>query len=505
MTTNTAKGKKRIELGDWQTPPDLAEKTCRLLLDAGVSPASIIEPTCGKGNFLFAAMEIFPSAKQCFGLDISGEYLPEVLRKIEPFKKHLAATITQGDFFSFDWQKQIESMPDPVLVIGNPPWVTNSGIGSLEGKNLPKKSNFQNMKGLDAVTGKSNFDISEWMIINMLQHLKTRQACLAMLCKTAVARKILLYSWKNGIPLEQCSIYKIDSRQHFNVAVDACFFVVRLGQKKPILNCRIYEELTPNSPCRLAALGSNRIISDMVLYEKWKHLITNQGEPFKWRSGIKHDCVKVMELKKAGNYFLNGLGEQVELEDDYLFPMLKSSDLANGEIETINRYMLVPQRFIGEQTNIIKQNTPKTWGYLQKHVDLLDKRTSIIYQNNPQFSIFGVGDYAFADFKIAISGFYKNIRFRLISPYNGKPVVLDDTCYFLSCCSEQQAVVLYEILSSETAREFFSAYIWWDSKRPITLELLNMLSITKLADVCGKNTLLESLCENTSQHQLTMF
>ncbi len=502
---NIPKSKKKIELGDWQTPQDLAEKACRTLLEAGVNPVSIIEPTCGKGSFVLAALETFPSVKHCFGLDISNEHLTETIKKIQPFKNRITSAIIRGDFFSFTWEKQIESMPDPVLVIGNPPWVTNSGIGSIGGKNLPKKSNFQNMKGLDAVTGKSNFDISEWMIISMLDQLKKRQACLAMLCKTAVARKVLLGGWKNEMPFEWCSIYRINSQHHFDVAVDACLFVVKLGQRNSALQCKIYGDLNHDSFEHLAAFEKNRLIPDVVLYEKRKHLAADKNEPFKWRSGIKHDCAKVMELRKENNHFINGFGENIDLEDEYVFPMLKSSDLANGEIETINRYMLVPQHFIGQQTSIIKHNTPKTWEYLLKHSDLLDKRTSVIYQNNPQFSIFGVGDYTFTDWKIAISGFYKNIRFRLIGPYESKPVVFDDTCYFLSCRTKEDAAVMYEILSSQAAMEFFSAYIWWDSKRPITLELLNMLSLIKLADFCGKHALIENIYENTKSNQLIMF
>jgi len=243
------------------------------------------------------------------------------------------------------------------------------------------------------------------------------------------------------------------------------------------------------------------LVSDLMLFEKWKHLKADKNEPFKWRSGIKHDCAKVMELKKEDNYFANGFNERVELEDDYLFPMLKSSDLANGEIKTINRYMLVTQHFIGEQTNIIRNTSPKTWGYLQKYAELFDKRTSIIYRNNPPFSVFGVDDYSFAEWKIAISGFYKKIRFRLIGPYENKPVVFDDTCYFLSAKSREQAQIFYELLSSQEAFEFLSSYIWWDTKRPITLEILNLLSIIKLGQFLGKSEMIE----NNQSAQLVMF
>jgi hypothetical protein len=163
---------------------------------------------------------------------------------------------------------------------------------------------------------------------------------------------------------------------------------------------------------------------------------------------------------------------------------------------------------VGEPTDRIESYAPKTWQYIQQNEKLFDKRISVIYKNNPKFSIFGVGDYTFADWKIAISGFYKNIRFRLIGPYEGKPVVFDDTCYFLSCKSEEQAKAIYDLLSTDAVKEFYSAFIWWDAKRPITLEILNMLSINKLADFFGKDDNYTSF-ENSKlcirQEQLTMF
>ena len=48
------------------------------------------------------------------------------------------------------------------------------------------------------MTGKSNFDISEWMLIRLLEALQGRRATIAMLCKTATARKVLRHAWLNG-------------------------------------------------------------------------------------------------------------------------------------------------------------------------------------------------------------------------------------------------------------------------------------------------------------------
>ena len=53
------KSKHKAEYGDFQTPLELARDACRLLANRGLKPASIVEPTCGKGSFLAAAAECF--------------------------------------------------------------------------------------------------------------------------------------------------------------------------------------------------------------------------------------------------------------------------------------------------------------------------------------------------------------------------------------------------------------------------------------------------------------
>ncbi|MYF19183.1 MAG: hypothetical protein F4218_00695 [Synechococcus sp. SB0677_bin_5] len=60
---------------------------------------------------------------------------------------------------------------------------------------------------------------------------------------------------------------------------------------------------------------------------------------------------------------VNGLGKVVEVEDAYLFPMLKSSDVAK-EQRCANRMMIVPQQGIAEDTSHIQRDAPRTWGLL---------------------------------------------------------------------------------------------------------------------------------------------
>src|SRR5439155_11271931 len=120
-----------------------------------------------------------------------------------------------------DWDVELASISGSLLILGNPPWVTNSTVASLNGSNLPVKENFQGFRGIEARTGKSNFDISEWMLIRLVRALRGRPATIAMLCKSGTARKLLRYAWQNDGRIAEASIYRIDAKKHFSAAVDA--------------------------------------------------------------------------------------------------------------------------------------------------------------------------------------------------------------------------------------------------------------------------------------------
>jgi len=172
--------------------------------------------------------------------------------------------------------------------------------------------------------------------------------------------------------------------------------------------------------------------------------------------------------------------------------------------------MLVTQRTVGESTAPIRYKAPKTWAYLNDHGELFAKRKSSIYKNRPRFSIFGVGEYSFAPWKVAISGLYKQLRFVIVGPHAGKPVVFDDTCYFIPCQSEKESQYLAGLLNSEAARQFFQSFIFWDAKRPITIDILRRLDLVALAKELGvedtaRNLLSTKADTNPFPRQLALF
>lgn len=476
------KSREVAEFGDFQTPPELAQQICALLWRQGIRPTSLLEPTCGIGNFLFAALDHFPSATQAVGLELSPAHTQRLKLALEGHPDQDKVKIIEGNFFDAHWPSLLRDLPE-LLVIGNPPWVTNAQLSILESTNLPRKSNFLNLRGMDARTGKSNFDISEWMIIQLLSNLAGRNATLAMLCKTTTARKILSYAWKQRWNLSAADLYRIDTPTHFQASVDAGLLICHLGSGEIGQHCSVYSSLTGSEPVQEWAYADGTMIADVVRYERWKHLQGREG--MRWRSGIKHDCAGVMELVQDGQLFCNGLGELVDIEPTYLYPMMKATQVANGVAGKSQRYMLIPQRTLGEDTSQLAYTAPKTWQYLCHHSALLEARASSIYRKQPRFAIFGVGDYAFSPWKVAISALHKKLRFSVVGSVEGQPIVLDDTSNFLACQSYEEAERIASLLNSPTAQDFFQAFIFWDAKRPITIDLLQRLNLAALAEESG--------------------
>jgi hypothetical protein len=428
---------------------------------------------------LFAALRGFPDCRQALGVDIDGAHLRAARLGVRKLGASARVRLRRADIFAIDLERQVLALPAPILILGNPPWVTSARLSVLGSSNLPARSNFQQHSGLDAVTGKSNFDISEWILMRLLESLSRTQGVLAMLCKTKVARRVLSYCVDRCLPIQHAAMYAISASLHFGAAVEACLFVCERGLVRAEIPCDVYDTLQALRPTRRFVFLRGLAIADGAAFRRSRHLLG--PSPLRWRSGIKHDCAAVMELQRDARGWTNGSGEAVIVERAHVFPMLKGAALARGDVGSDRRWMLVPQRRTGQDPARIASTAPRTWKYLLDHQPALQRRASAVYRRRPAFSVFGVGDYAFADWKVALAAMHKKLAFHVVGPVCGRPVVFDDTCYFIACRSELQARVVHALLQLDLTSDFLSSMIFWGDKRPVTLELLERLDLGKLA------------------------
>lgn len=470
---STLSGDKK-EFGDYQTPTYFCDEVCSYLEAQGMANniEAIIEPTCGLGNFILSAANTFQVP--AFGIDINGGYVKRAQKQLP------SATFLQGSIFDISITDVCKYKN--VLIIGNPPWATNSDLDL----NLPQKTNFKELKGIEALTGASNFDICEYVILQMLNAYQGTDSVICMLCKTSVARNVIMEIDRNSISCNHVEMLNFNSRKIFGISAAACILIIQLSS----------DHNSSNITSQVKDFDSLKVLDTLVVNNHHLTSSSTNIQDFEgtcqmtWRSGVKHDCGKVMELELVDDNYVNKYREVVAVEDNLVFPLVKSSLFKSPIIREYKKYVIVTQQKAKQDTSYIEQKYPHLWSYLSSHKDDFRKRKSVIYKKNDLFSMFGIGDYSFAPYKVGVSGFYKKPLFSLLTA--DKPVMTDDTSYFLSFDNYDDAYTMMLLLNSQPVQEYLTSIAFLDSKRPYTVKVLSRLDLTKCLSSITIDDLIET-------------
>ena len=187
-----------------------------------------------------------------------------------------------------------------------------------------------------------------------------------------------------------------------------------------------------------------------------------------------------MELTLRNGVLQNGQKEAVHIEDDIVFPLIKSSMFKAPIIHSFSKYVIVTQKKVREETEHLKNDVPKTWEYLNNNIKLFENRKSSIYNGAPPFSMFGVGDYSYSKYKVGVSGFYKQPLFSVLYSDDEKPVMIDDTSYFICFDNYDMAYVAMLLLNSDKVQKFLKSIAFLDAKRPYTKKVLERIDFHKI-------------------------
>lgn len=477
------------EWGDVQTPISLVNRVYKLLQQKKFKPTIIVEPTFGDGNFILSALDFFKELDLVYGIEISRKrkwnFCISFLLKIEEKafeNKKLRLKLYSEDFFDHNFKLESDFLEsNKILIVGNPPWITISELSTLESDNLPVRTNLKNFTGMDALTGKSNFDISESIIVQLIENFTSFNGKIALLCKNSVINNILKDLRRTKYKIGNIQSYQINTVKEFDKKCDASLLVLDLNSTENYAICESRNLANPNRIKNKFGWINDYFVSDVD-----KYLITNflEGKSsFNWRQGVKHDCSKILEfIEQNDGILVNKKGNRVDIEQNLVYPLMKSSDLREFEKTTTSRKILLPQKSLKDDTSLIKEKFPKTWNYLEAHKEFFKKRKSSVYKKKDPYSIFGIGSYVFSKYKVAISGMYKKPKFVIVKEVENKPVIFDDTCYFIGFNSYQNAVFVASLLNSQICLEFLESITFVDAKRPYTKENLMRINIREISD-----------------------
>ena len=123
------------------------------------------------------------------------------------------------------------------------------------------------------------------------------------------------------------------------------------------------------------------------------------------------------------------------------------------------------------------------------------------YQKKNAKQNFGIGDYAFKKYKVAISNFNKIPSFSLT--FSEKIIMLDDSCNFLSFDNYDDAYITMLILNSRLVKKFLKNAAFLDSKRPYPKNLLKRIDIKKCLEIITFNDLKKTEEKLELNHYIT--
>src|SRR5437660_5863893 len=251
------------DFGDFQTPQTLVGEVIKCLAHKGKQWTRVLEPTCGQGNFIKGLLETNSPPQEIQGIEIQDKYILDNYELVR-YNKSSAVTIKQANIFDLDLRTDLRwNNNGPLLVLGNPPWVTNTDLSMLNSQNLPPKTNFKGFSGFGAMTGASNFDIAEYIWLKLIRELLLENPTIVLLCKTLVARNVLKFAYETKIPIKEACIWKIDSKKNFGAAVDACLFYIDIYPGVPCYQAQVYQDLNATIPYTTIGIRNEQLISDI--------------------------------------------------------------------------------------------------------------------------------------------------------------------------------------------------------------------------------------------------
>jgi hypothetical protein len=474
--------------GDFQTPVPLAREVWSVIDLHNVD--LIVEPTVGVGGFAVAAP---PAAvgKPWLAWEINEQHVAAARTVMR--ERGISAFVEPQDVFDLSRESISHAVTGKsVLAIGNPPWVTNSAQSRSSKTNLPIKQNGFGLLGLDAMTGKANFDIAEAVLLALMNALSdAKEIRFAFLVKRSVAMKMARDLLETPGITDAC-FSRIDAKRWFGASVEAGLFQISIHPTKN-RSCTTIElrDGLGGQINTIAGYHAGIFVGNLAAYREASSIEATPGQGLEWRQGLKHDLARVLELKRTPVGFKNGYGESVDIEPAALCPLFKSSDLAHGR--NASRWIPLYQYDLSGPITDLDQRWPKLAAYLALHRDKFLARKSQIYRGKPDFILFGVGPYTSAPYKVAISGFYKESTFRVLGPGpHETPPLVDDTCYLLpfECLAEAETMGSY--LNGAEVQAFLASIADRTAKRPYTKEVLRRIHNPNTTDATSPSARAEA-------------
>lgn len=191
--------------------------------------------------------------------------------------------------------------------------------------------------------------------------------------------------------------------------------------------------------------------------------------------------VDVVEKRPGGLVIIQNLTEGAKIkvdkvtapiEPDLLYPLLRGRDVQRWRAEPSALILMAqdPVKRRGYDEREMQTRYPYTYGYLKRFEEVLKKRAAFIryftrkdkqgrsYETGPFYSMFDIGDYTFADWKVVWPNIAKSLEASVISQSESKVIIPQHIITLIACKSEEEAHYLCALVNSQCANLAARAY-----------------------------------------------
>ncbi len=161
------------------------------------------------------------------------------------------------------------------------------------------------------------------------------------------------------------------------------------------------------------------------------------------------------------------------LEPDLLYPLLRGRDVRRWQAEPSALILLTHEegmRLKAIPEKELQTRYPRTYGYLKRFERVLRERAAFkryftrperggrVTETGPFYSMFDVGDYTFAPWKVVWREQASTMTVSVVGSCGSKPVIPDHKLMLVDCASEEEAFYVAGLLNSSTARIVVLSY-----------------------------------------------
>jgi hypothetical protein len=507
----TVPASSRRVFGEYYTPPALAElgvEEAASRVD-GFGDGVVVDPGCGAGAFLIAALRRKRRATEggsggpadaldrlsstVVGIDVNPvavaaartAYLLALLPTVaDADVDRLSIPVFLGDALGLADDAPTTGVEGRTSVlVGNPPWIPWERLPEAQKERLRAgpidRLDLFDHRGASARLGHANDDLSLPFVWTCLdRYLRDGGVATFVLKRDHLrgpAGRLVRTGRVGSRSLALDHVHDFGSVDPFGgVDAAAALYVFRVGADAPdagpgleddsAVPTTVWEErddaarLTDATSAfaSLSALRSAVARTETGLTpvdaddpaSPWRRVdasVAAVGEcDYRVRHGLKDDAKAVFSVDD------DVLGR---IESTHVYPYLRSKHVVKWGLFGHDRF-LVPQRKAGEaNADELAREAPATYDYLESNRERLEDRGSSWFDGGPFYSLFGLGPYTWAPYKVVWCRLGFKPHFAVVSTVDDpalgrKTVVPGDHCMFVACDDADEAHYLCALLNA---------------------------------------------------------